>query len=213
MEAWTEVHSHRGSGSLGQIVGNELPCDAGGETVGELLGVGQTEKALPDIVDRAVAFRILKGIDRLVPETEGASLEADGAFASAQREDEARPAVAGVGDIAIGGNQRFAARHEGHARGIPVKSACVVRDGGERSAECGTAGPGAEEQEFSRGGAVGRVIDGRLGVDPLCHHPAQTGDRERAGDIVLHGQVPPGHWAKLMTVKRPILVLPDADST
>src|SRR5205823_4090126 len=106
------------------------------------------------------------GVDRLVRESEGASLKTDGTASAAQREGDARPAVTGIGDVTIGGNQGFGPRHECYARGVPVERAGVVRECGERSAEGGSPRPGTQQQELGRRGTEGRVVDVRLGAGP-----------------------------------------------
>ena len=140
---------------------------------------------------------------------------------AAEGEGQAAPAVAGVGHVVVGPDRgaRLSIRPR---RRVVVERADVGGDRGEGAAQRRAPGPGAEQQELGRGGAVG-VLSWLLSVSCATRPPEGRPAGQPAAARCVRGNnsydpiswsvggpaaAPPARWhycAKFTTVNRPTL--------
>ena len=180
-------------------------------------------EGLVDRVDGAGPVGLVGGVDRLILEAEGADLEADGAGAARQREGEAAPAVAGVGDVVVGADHGPGRAIRAERRGVVVERADVGGDGREGPAERRAAGAGAEAAgtppTSCRNGVLS-LVSAACAANPAGDHAqqAESSGQTQCSELTHIVRSPGGggrrrmpaapcvdYCAKFTTVNRPTL--------
>ena len=164
VEVGAEVDGEGTAVDLAEAIEDPLDAHANREAVGEVLGDRRGGIGLRDAVELAGAVRLLRGVHRLVGETEVPQREAEGAGATAVWSGHAAPGQLGVPDVVELRALDPGALDQREGSRIGVQCTNVIRQRHVAAAECHAACVRPHEEELGGGGAVAGVVAlGRTG--------------------------------------------------